>query len=1104
MDHLRATLASALNIRPGEGRSTALLLMHSFCLGTATVSFSTAASALFLATFDVGTLPYVYISSAVTTVLLGFLYTKLQARLPAATLLPATLVFLVLIVAALRLGLWLSASTWLAFALLFWLRLVIVLANLEFWGLAGRLFNVRQGKRLFSLIGSGELTASILGGFATPLLVMWLGTPNLLLITITGLLLALVFLIMTLRSFADQLTPPQPEVARPHEAARSDLSGLLKNPYIMWIILSNALMVIVYNFVDYTFYDFTKARYQDEMHLAIFIGPFFAVVQIINVLTKTFFSSRLFSRYGLGVGLLAHPLLLITGMVLITLGSSGSNAVGLLFWLVASTKLGDEVLWTSIYDPSLLILYQPLRTEQRRAFQVAVQSIFGPLAIGLSGVILLLLGTTDFFTSVHLTYIMLPILIGAIIVARRVSQEYPKALTQALAKRHLEGIDLSLQDGSSIAVLQQKLHSPHPGEIGYALDMLAQIEHESLPAFLLDLLEHPQADVRQDVLRRLELIKAVEASSAVRQRIDSEEVPQVRAAALRAWCALGDTEVVEQVTPYLHDTDQDIRLGAMVGLLRYGGIEGVLAAGEQLILAAHAAEPARRIFAAQGLGEVGIQSFYQPLVALLHDADPAVRRTAVTAAGKIQNPKLWPLVLDHLLAPDVGTAAVSALVAGGASVLPELAAAFNKPGQDRGTLVRMARICGRIRGERAIALLQEHIDIPDVAVRNCVLVALGLCGYRAQDGGLEFIQQQIAQEVGEATWTLAALTDIGEGDAIVLLQTALHHELDAIRRRLFLLLSFIYERQSIQRAWENLAHASTENRAYALEIIDVLLPLDLKTMLLALIDDLSPAQRLDRLTERFPQPSQERSQRLEEIVTRPGTWTHPWTRACALYAMAKLDTFTAAGSDVVVGSLSNPEPLIRESALWALEQLDPTACRRYARELYNDPSPQVAQILRHLTTEEEGHEIMLTTIEKVLILKTVNIFTEVPDEILAEVASLLDEVELSPGETVFEKGDVANCLYIIVGGTVRVHDGGDTIRYLGARDLFGELALLDAEPRSASITATDDTRLFRLDQDAFYELMADRIEVARGIIRVLCQQVRAATASTWQDSIETA
>ena len=71
-------------------------------------------------------------------------------------------------------------------------------------------------------------------------------------------------------------------------------------------------------------------------------------------------------------------------------------------------------------------------------------------------------------------------------------------------------------------------------------------------------------------------------------------------------------------------------------------------------------------------------------------------------------------------------------------------------------------------------------------------------------------------------------------------------------------------------------------------------------------------------------------------------------------------------------------------------------------------------------------------------------------------------------------------MYIIVDGRVRVHDGDQTIAYLGARDIFGELAVLDAEPRSASVTAEVDTHLFRLDQDAFYELMADRFEVARG------------------------
>lgn len=1093
------TLSSALNIRPGEGRLTVLLLLHSFGLGAATVSFTTAASALFLAAFDVGKLPYVYIGSAAVVVLAGFLYNKLQTRLPFSTLRIATLVFLLVTVCAFRLGLWLIESQWLAFALMFWLRMLIVLGNLEFWGLAGRLFNVRQGKRLFGLIGSGELTANIVGGFATPLLVMLFGTSNLLFISAAGLSFALVLLLITIQGYGDQLDSPHDEGDAEGKTDRSKISGLLRHPYIVLIILSNMLMVMVYNFVDYTFYDFTKARYQGEAQLASFFGIFFAVVQVINVLIKAFFASRLFSRYGLRFGLLAHPFLLMTGTVLMALTNSVFGTIGLLFWLVALTKLCDEVLWTSIYDPSLLILYQPLRAAQRRAVPVAVQSIFGPLSIGLSGVILLLFGTTNFFTSVHLTYVIPFILVGAIVVAWRVNREYASALTQALAKRILGGIDLSLHDGSSLGVVQQKLQSSHPSEIPYALDILEEIGHESLSSFLVELLEHPNAMIRQDVLGRIERIRAVDTLTAVEKHVVSEEAPQVRGAALRALCALGETEMVEHVASYLSDAHADIRMGAMVGLLRYGGIEGVLAAGEQLILAANAPEPNLRAFAAQGLGEIGVRNFYQPLVPLVHDENSEVRRAALTAAGKIQNAKLWPHVLTHLTSPEVGSAAAATLIAGGEAALPELQAAFTQTGQERATRVRIARICGRIRGEPAIALLQEQLDVPDAAVRNSVLVALSLCGYRAQDDRLQRLQDHIAAEVEHATWALAALADIADDPAVCLLQSALQHEIDQLRRRLFLLLSFIYDTQSILRAWENLAHESAEKRAYALEIIDVFVSQELKAMLFPLVDELSPAQRLQQLSDHFPQFRLGCNQRLREIVTQPRKWTHPWTQACALYTMAQL----AGGGfvDVVKSALAMPDPLVRETAIWTLAKLDPAMCRHYAQEMRHDPHPQVIRALQQIDTQEGGHDMMLATIEKVIVLKTVNIFTEVPDEVLAEVASILDEVEMSAGETIFEKGDIGQCMYIIVDGSVRVHDGEHAIARLGERDIFGELAVLDLAPRSASVTAIEDTRLFRLDQDAFYELMADRIEVARGVIRVLCRQVRARTVSVHDDNI---
>ena len=133
---------------------------------------------------------------------------------------------------------------------------------------------------------------------------------------------------------------------------------------------------------------------------------------------------------------------------------------------------------------------------------------------------------------------------------------------------------------------------------------------------------------------------------------------------------------------------------------------------------------------------------------------------------------------------------------------------------------------------------------------------------------------------------------------------------------------------------------------------------------------------------------------------------------------------------------------------------------------------------------------MLSTIEKTIILKTVDTFAGTPDNVLAEVAALLKEVELQVGDTIFKKGDPGDCMYIIVSGEVRVHDGAHTLNYLAEGTVFGEMAVLDSEPRVAAVTASEDTLLLRLDQEPFYELMEDRIEIARGIIRALAFHLR--------------
>ncbi len=228
-----------------------------------------------------------------------------------------------------------------------------------------------------------------------------------------------------------------------------------------------------------------------------------------------------------------------------------------------------------------------------------------------------------------------------------------------------------------------------------------------------------------------ERFKLFSGTPAVQHTIESETVSMVQAAALQTLCTLLEDRAIDQVMPYLSTSDLQVRQGAMVGLLRNGGLEGILAAGQQLLKMVDSSKPIEREFAARILDQIGVHSFYQPLIGLLQDDNPQVRQMALWAAGQLKNTRLWPLVLEGLAVPQVRRAAMSALVAGGESVVPELTAAFAKNGQTQEVLLSLVQVCARIGGKGIIALLKDKIDYADLTIRTQILYALCQCGYQA-------------------------------------------------------------------------------------------------------------------------------------------------------------------------------------------------------------------------------------------------------------------------------------------------------------------------------------------------------------------------------------
>lgn len=133
---------------------------------------------------------------------------------------------------------------------------------------------------------------------------------------------------------------------------------------------------------------------------------------------------------------------------------------------------------------------------------------------------------------------------------------------------------------------------------------------------------------------------------------------------------------------------------------------------------------------------------------------------------------------------------------------------------------------------------------------------------------------------------------------------------------------------------------------------------------------------------------------------------------------------------------------------------------------------------------------MLSTIEKVIQLRTVEMLTGTSDAVLAEIASALEEYEAEAGDDVLVKGQVTSKMYLIVTGRAEVREGHDVVGQLGPRDVFGELSALDPEPAPASVVAVEHMLMLGLDHLPLLELMTEHIDMTAGIIRFLCQRTR--------------
>lgn len=146
-------------------------------------------------------------------------------------------------------------------------------------------------------------------------------------------------------------------------------------------------------------------------------------------------------------------------------------------------------------------------------------------------------------------------------------------------------------------------------------------------------------------------------------------------------------------------------------------------------------------------------------------------------------------------------------------------------------------------------------------------------------------------------------------------------------------------------------------------------------------------------------------------------------------------------------------------------------------------------------TVKKGLTQMLSSIEKALFLKTVNLFESMPPEQLKILTNISEEMSFQDGDILFNEGDPADNLYVIVDGEIEViknHDTPEEVRLasLKEKDSFGEMTLFGSEGRSATAIANGDSTFLAMRKEHLLMLIQENPAISKAIIFQLANMIR--------------
>jgi ATP:ADP antiporter, AAA family len=943
---MRDRLFSLLGIEPGEETMVSGLLMQSIFLGIFFGAFDISAHSLFLSIFDEKMMAKGYVVSGIAGIILTSLYTWVQTRMQFRNFAIINLITVTAFTLILWVGLVLYPVSWVIFIVFIMFGPLNILAMLGFWGTAGRLFTLRQGKRLFGLVDAGLIIGIIISCYTIPLLLtLNLGSHNIILISALSVLVATVFQIL-IRSRFNVVPESRKQKTEDEEDKKSVFLVFREDPYTRIMAVFIILSVITAFFIQYSFMAVTREQYPAAEDMVRFLGIFTGSMMLFTFMVKLLVFSYLIRNYGLRTCLTISPLLIafftiIAITVGMLMGYTLESASGFLifFLLMALSRLFSKALKDSIESPSFKIIYQTINEKIRYKIQSGMDGTVNEIAALSSGLLLAILGTLSFIRLIHFSWVLLVIVIVWLFAAFQLYREYRKSIRKALEPV----LSDSPHKNSDVKNLYKSRFS---AETDFRRDYFSLVSGD-----------HTLLETKQNnwYYKRI-----IEFSLNI---TDISLIPVLKKIAIDKKI---DGEIRKSASEVLTTIEKSLKNNAVDDKL---------------------------ISARKNLLNTRLPQTTE-ILRLLRDNSIESKRIGIFMIGKYKLADMLAEIIDCLNIQGLENDALSVLQGFNSFEGKELERFYLISSGNTITGNTILRLLGKSGSKENIEFLFSRLWSNSRHVKEIVLKSLIDCGFIPSSEDKDRLHQLISDVIGIMVWNLSAKVCLEKNNDIVL-AAMMRKEIDRWNKFLFNILKITYEGGSISKIHENLSSDTVESVNYALEMIDIVVDDSIKPRLTSLLDVVTDEAKLRNLFHFYPGEIPQYDELLDDILNRDYNLISIWSKASTLRKLTELE-----GDDLtesVIALLFSPEQILQEESARLIT--------RTSHELFRTVSKRLPSSMRtYLTKITNGKNYTEDLLfEKVQFLS--GCFKSISEDELLPLAGKMKCVRSSKEASLFTSGD---------------------------------------------------------------------------------------------------